>query len=297
MYLCSSIMNKKRFRNFSIMNARVTSTVSVALVLLMLGIVGRVAIGADSLTREIKETLGFNIILAEEQPQELARQMADEIRKEPYARSVTLFTADDAMVKWEQETGENIIEVLGVNPFSSEIEVKVVSDYANTDSLAILYEKYAALDPVEEVTLHAEMISKINRNLKPLLLILSSISIALLIISLVLINNTVRLTVFARRFTIHTMRLVGATDGCIRRPFVLASMLNGIVAAVIASAVLALLYTYGLEIEPTLSSIITWGQLGLLSIALILLGTGICAAAATFSTNRYLRLSYDDMFE
>lgn len=289
-------MNKKRFRNFSIMNARVTSTVSVALVLLMLGIVGMVAIGAGALTREIRENLGFTVVMSEEEPEEVARELARQIRKQPFARSVTVFTADDAMKKWEEETGENVIEVVGVNPFSSEIEVRVVSEYADADSLAAVSERYARLDSVEEVTLRAEMISTINRNLRTLVMVLGSVAAALLVISLVLINNTVRLTVYARRFTIHTMKLVGATDGFIRRPFVLASMLNGLVAAIIASALLGGLYAYGLSVEGSLGRILGWGDLAVIFAALIVTGVVICAAAASFSTDRYLRISYDDMF-
>lgn len=289
-------MNKKRFRNFSIMNARVTSTVSVALVLLMLGIVGMVAIGAGVLTREIRENLGFTVVMSEEEPEEVARELARQIRKQPFARSVTVFTADDAMKKWEEETGENVIEVVGVNPFSSEIEVRVVSEYADADSLAAVSERYARLDSVEEVTLRAEMISTINRNLRTLVMVLGSVAAALLVISLVLINNTVRLTVYARRFTIHTMKLVGATDGFIRRPFVLASMLNGLVAAIIASALLGGLYAYGLSVEGSLGRILGWGDLAVIFAALIVTGVVICAAAASFSTDRYLRISYDDMF-
>lgn len=278
------------------MNARVTSTVSVALVLLMLGIVGMVAIGAGALTREIRENLGFTVVMSEEEPEEVAHQLARQIRKQPFARSVTVFTAADAMKKWEEETGENVIEVVGVNPFSSEIEVRVVSEYADADSLAAVSERYARLESVEEVTLRAEMISTINRNLRTLVMVLGSVAAALLVISLVLINNTVRLTVYARRFTIHTMKLVGATDGFIRRPFVLASMLNGLVAAIIASALLGGLYAYGLSVEGSLGRILGWGDLAVIFAALILTGVVICAAAASFSTDRYLRISYDDMF-
>jgi len=290
-------MNKKRYRNISIINARVTSTVSVALVLLMLGIVGITAIGARNLTREIKENLGFNIVLTEYQTPEVAEALAAELKKEPFARVVTLYTPEDAMAKWEQETGENIIELLGVNPFAAEIEVKVFSEYAVADSLQNLSERYASLEQVEEVTLNTEMISSINRNLKTLIIILSSVALALLAISLVLINNTVRLTVFARRFTIHTMKLVGATDSFIRRPFVLASMLNGAVAGAVASAVLVLIFLYGRSIEAAMDHILHWDILIAISLILIVTGIIICAAAATFSTNRYLRMSYDDMFE
>lgn len=290
-------MNKKKFRNFSIINARVTSTISVALVLLMLGIVAVTAIGADNLTRQIKENLGFNISFREDTPAEVAEQLADGIRKEPFARVVTLYTPEDAVLRWQQETGENIVELLGVNPFSAEIEVRVFADYATGEALGALRDRYAALEPVEEVTLNSESVASINDKLKTLVIILGSVSLALLIISLVLINNTVRLTVFARRFTIHTMKLVGATDGFIRRPFVVASMLNGAVAGVLASAVLAALVGYGMNVEPLVARIVSWREMAPVFGVIVIAGVIICAAAAAFSTGRYLRMSYDDMFE
>lgn len=290
-------MNRKRFRNISIINAKVTSTISVALVLLMLGIVGITAIGARNLTREIKQNLGFNIVLTEDQTPEVAESLVSSLKAEPFARVVSLYTPEQAMEKWEQETGENVVELLGVNPFAAEIEVKVIPEYAVGDSLSMLAERYSALEQVEEVTLNSEMIDSINRNLKTLIVILGSVSLALLIISLVLINNTVRLTVFARRFTIHTMKLVGATDSFIRRPFVLASMLNGAIAGVVASLVLALLIGYGLSVDPAMAKIIRWEEALLIFVSLTVLGVMICAAAAGFSTTRYLRMSYDDMFE
>lgn len=288
---------KKRIKNFSIFNARVTSTVSVALVLLILGIVAVTGVAASNITREIKENLGFDIELKEDIDDKTISSLKQEIENAGFASDVKLFTADDAMRQWEEATGENIIEVVGVNPFSAELDVKVKAEYASADSIEAIAGIYRSNPAVEEVSMHAEMVDAINRNMHTAMLVMLIIAVALLLISFVLINNTIRLTVYSRRFIIHTMKLVGATASFIRRPFIKSNILNGLVAGLMAVAVLVSIQAYASGIDPSvdkavpfMSSLVVYG-------AMLVAGMLICGIAALFATNRYLKVDYDDMFD
>ncbi|WP_370455709.1 cell division protein FtsX, partial [uncultured Muribaculum sp.] len=143
---------------------------------------------------------------------------------------------------------------------------------------------------------HTELVDSINRNINSVSLILIIITCALLFISFALINNTVRLTVYSRRFIIHTMKLVGATGSFIRRPFINANVVSGIVSALIASAILAGTLYYLQGIDSGIASAITWPQAACVFAGILIIGIIICAVAALFATNKYLRLDYDDMF-
>ncbi len=292
-----SQLMKQKLKNFSIVNARVTSTISVALVLLILGIVAITGIAADNITRDIKENLGFDIELKEDLDEETVASLKNEIENKGFASSVTLFTPEQAMRQWEEATGENIIEVVGVNPFSAEIEVKLKAEYATPETIEEIASVYRSNPIVEEVSMHAEMIEKINRNMHTAMIVMAVIAAALLLISFVLINNTIRLTVYSRRFIIHTMKLVGATAGFIRRPFIKSNVINGLIAGIVAAVILAGLRLYASTIDSATETAIPTTEAAVVYVAMPLVGMVICAIAALFAANRYLKVDYDDMFD
>ena len=195
--------------------------------------------------------------------------------------------------------GENVIELCDVNPFPTIIEVKVKEKYASVDSMAKIADYLRRDRAIDSINMNSDVIDSINANTKTLYLILSIIGVALLLISFVLINNTVHLTVYSRRFLIHTMKLVGATHAFIRRPFVKDSIVNGAVAGVIASGILSLLLLYGpdSDIFYTEKALISPLAAGLVFAALIVTGMIICAVASLFATNKYLNIEYDEMFD
>lgn len=224
----------KQRKGISTFSARITATISVALVLLLLGIVAAIGIAARSVTTSIKENMGFDVVMAEEAPESSVNRLKKMWNSSPYVSSYTYYSPDDAMRQWQHDTGENLMELLGVNPFSPEFEVKVKAQYASVDSIDRITASLRDLDGVAEVNVHAEMVESVNNNLHTIMLILVVAAGALTLISFVLINNTVRLTVYSKRFLIHTMRLVGATHGFIRRPFIIGNAIQGIAAALVA---------------------------------------------------------------
>lgn len=275
-----------------------TTVVSVTLVLLMLGLTALVWIGADTETHRLKERLELTVILNDSVPSDAEHMLVREISAQPYAKDVTLVTSRQALDEWTAETGENLEELFGVNPLASEISFRLRSGYASPENIDKIKTSLERVPQVREVASpDASTVDAMNRNVARLTVVLCVVAAIMLLISFVLINNTVHLAIYARRFTIHTMRLVGATNGFIRRPIVLNNLLAGLVSGVIASGitVAALLAAEhgGLH---DIASYISWPAFGIVAGGMAVLGMAICACAAWISSTIYLKKDYDKLF-
>ncbi len=287
-------MNSRK--GFSSLSVQLTATVSVALVLLLLGMVATLAMTARRITTDIKEHMGFDVVLKEQSTLDDVNRFKQLLSEAPYVASFRYFSPEEANATWHEEMGENLTELLDVNPFLPEFEVNVKAEYAVADSLDKIMLPMAGMDVVEEVNGHTEVVDSVNRNLSTVMFILAIAVFTLLPISFVLINNTVRLTIFSRRFLIHTMKLVGASRGFIRRPFLLSNMLQGLIAGVVASGILTGLYFYLWSLDASLRAIADPTTLIAVCVGLLLAGPLLCLAAAMWATQRYLTLNYDDLF-
>ena len=288
---------KKKISYFS---ANVTAVISVALVLLLLGIVAVIGVGANGLSEKIKENIGFDISMKEDATEHQIAALRRDIAAAPFTARMKYVSKEDALEVWREETGEDLMAVLGFNPLTAEIEVHVRSDYSDVASIdriaAGLKQKYTA---IESVTTHRENIEAINRTLTQTALVLGVAAAAMLIISLALINNTVRMTIYSKRFLIHTMKLVGAPPGFIRRPIVVSCMINGIIAAFVAVGLLsALLYYLSLDslAGEAVREAVPLEAVGATAAAMVVLGALLCCATAFFAANKYIRLDYDRLF-
>ncbi|MBQ9077787.1 MAG: permease-like cell division protein FtsX [Muribaculaceae bacterium] len=290
-------MKKRQRSGIPAFNAQITSTISVSLVLLLLGIVAFLGIATRSVTESIKENMGFDVILKEGTSERNINKLKQRWTNAHYISSVKYRSADDALREWQDETGEDLMELLGVNPFSPEFDIRVKPEYANVDSINKLTAPLKRLQSVAEITVHADMIESINGNIRSISLILIIVAAALMLISFVLINNTIRLTVYSRRFIIHTMKLVGAKAGFIRKPFIISNMFNGIIASLIAMALLSGILYYTGTIDRMIVSAISYEMIFYVFAGILATGIMLCSLAALFATNKYLRISYDDMFK
>lgn len=289
-------MTRKNTALFSAVGARITSIFSVTLVLFILGIIALMGVVTDHITDEIKANMGFDIVMTDDASEANLNHLRDIVSLMPYTREVIAHSSAEAARQWQLETGEDVEDLLGVNPFSAQIEVKVQPQWANTDSLRAITSQLKSEEFVDEIALQADMIDTINSNISTLALALSVVALALLFISFVLINNTVRLTVYAKRFIIHTMRLVGATASFIRRPFIINNMIQGVVAGVIAVLLLSLLWSYVSSFDPIIATLVSIKQLVWISLSIIACGIIICGVAAYWAAGKYISLSYDEMF-
>ena len=287
-------MKKGKEIKISYWAAHATTIVSVTLVLLTIGLIALISFAARQETRRMKESLQISVILADSISNESAAATAARIKTLPFCRNMQLITKEMALEEWKADTGEDLEALFGVNPLSPEISFNMPERYSAPDSITMIERRLAAFPGVESVaTPQGEMVASMNNNITRLSAILGGIAAVMLVISFVLINNTVHLTVYARRFLIHTMQLVGATNSFIRRPFVVRNLCAGLLAGTFAS----LLLSGAVAAAPRLGFIeignyISWPLLAATDAALILLGGAICSIAASLATTHYLRKDY-----
>lgn len=276
-----------------------TTGVSVTLALLTLGLMALLWVAATSESRRMLEKIEVSVIIADGVGEDRAVTICDSIKKMPFAKNVRYISGSQAMANWKAATGEDLEAVFGVNPLSPEVAFAVGSEYTSAASIAEIKKQLVRIHGVAEVaTPDNDLIESMNRNIRRLSIGFVSIAAVLLIISFVLINNTVRLSIYSRRFTIHTMQLVGATDGFIRRPFVAANAMTGAISGAIAGGVLALLLALlpqaGIE---NATSLVGWGWMGAVAAGLVVLGAVTCGFAAALATTHHLRQDYEDLFK
>ena len=294
------IMKQNKEVKISYMAAHLTTIVSVTLVLLLMGIIALIWISADTETRRLKEKIELSVLLRDSVPDAQVKSLAEQIAAQPYCGRVEVIDKDQALQNWTEETGENLQELFGVNPLSSEISFSVTADYASAPQIAKIKKTLSSSPIVEEVSApDGEMVDSMNRNIARLTAILAIIAAVMLLISFVLINNTVHLTIYSRRFTIHTMQLVGATNGFIRRPVILNNMLAGLVSGLVAAAMIALALVASKQagMEDVATYICWWPAYACVAAGLVVAGMLICALAAWVASSRYLRKDYDSLFK
>lgn len=275
----------------------VTLCISTALVLILLGMVVFSVLSARNLSAYVKENLTVTMMLGEDITDPEARLLCSELRKQSYISNLTYISKEQALKEQTAAMGTDPSEFIGMNPFVASIELQLKAEYANTDSLKWISKNIKADKRVTDVTYPQDLMDSVNHNLNKINLVLLVLAVLLTCVSFSLINNTVRLGMYARRFTIHTMKLVGASWGFIRRPFLRNAIGIGVLAAVIADGVLAsgvyALYSY----EPGVMAVVTWQVMAITGGAVFLFGVLITLFCAFFSVNRFLRMKAGDLYK
>ena len=274
----------------------VTLVVSVSLVLFLLGILGLVLINAKELSDYFRESLSFSVILDDDAKEADIRMLQKDLDAKYYVKSTEYVSKDVAAAKMKEDLGEDFISFLGDNPLPSSIDVYLVSNYTSPDSVTKI-EKYILEYPfVKEVYYQESLLFLINENIRKISLFLLVISAFLFLIALTIINNTIRLAVYSRRFIIRTMQLVGATRSFIRRPFIIQSAFHGFLAALIAMTLLMILLYFVEREFFVMFTLESTKLLILLGGAVIIIGIMINMISTFFSVNRYLDISEDKLY-
>lgn len=274
----------------------VTVVISLALVLFMLGLLGLVVINAKKLSNHIKENVGFQIVLKDTTTQAELDILKQEISSSVFTKEVAYISKDEAAKKLQKDLGEDFITFLGYNPLLSSLDVKLNSDYANVDSLAGFEKQIMQKHFVKEVIYHKDMIKQVNDNAKVISIYILIFSGLLLVVAIALINNTIRLSIYAKRFLIRTMYLVGATQGFIRMPFILKGVRQGVIAGLLAGFLLAGFLVLSTNYIPDLLQLQDPNLLAVLFGGIVVLGVLISGLSAALSVSRYLRLKTDDLY-
>ncbi len=281
----------------SYINTNITSIISVALVLLLLGMGAMLGLFARSAAERVRANIGFDVSMSDTASDGQVLAMKRLLSAAPYTASVRYISKEEALMYWQQETGEDLMKVLGFNPLTAEFEVHVRPQYAVVDSLGAIEASLSQVPGVDVVQVHRDRVEAISRNISNVVAVLGVVALALLAISFALINNTVRLTVYSRRFLIYTMKLVGATPGFIRRPIVVSNIINGVIAALVAAVVLSVGLFYIDKAEGGWSDLVTPAEVWCVYGGLVVAGAVLCGIGALLASNKYLRLDYDELFK
>ena len=275
----------------------VTLCISTTMVLILLGLVVFSVLTAHNLSNYVKEHLTVTVMLGDTVSTNDAHRLCRELYHRPYAHNIDYVSKEQALKDQTVAMGSDPSEFLGMNPFVATLELQLKSDYANRDSLAWIAAELRKNPKVSDVAYQEDLMDKVNKNLQKVSLVLLVLALLLTFISYSLVSNTVRLRVYSQRFLIHTMKLVGASWGFIRRPFMYTGLTVGLVAALLACIVLGAgvwsLYQY----EPNLTSIITWQVLAVTGIAVLLFGLVITSLCSYISVNRFLRMRAQELYK
>lgn len=273
-----------------------TLIVSISLVLFLLGILGMVLINARQLSDYFRESLSFTIMLKEDAREADIKMLQKELDAKPYVKKTEYVSKEEAASKLQEELGEDFLDFLGYNPLMPTIDVYLLAQYTHPDSVIKIEKVISEYPVVDEVYYQESILNLINENVRKISAFLLIISALLFLIALTIINNTIRLSIYSKRFLINTMQLIGANRSFIRKPFILRSLFFGLVAALIAIGLLmGLMYL----IEKEFFTLFTYENINLfllLCLALAVAGVVINGISTYFALNRYLGMHEDKLY-
>lgn len=275
----------------------VTLCISTALVLILLGLVALSVLTARNLSAYVKENLTVTLMLADDISTQESKGVCNDLRRLPYISHLTFISKEQALKEQTEAMGSDPSEFIGLNPFVGSVELQLKADYANSDSLAWISKELRSNKAITEVTYPQDLMDSVNRNMQKVNFVLLVLAALLTFVSFTLINNSIRLSIYSRRFSIRTMKLVGASWGFIRRPFIFGAIGSGIMAAVIAMCALAggvyALYTY----EPGVLVVITPPVMMITGGVVAAFGIIITTFCAWLSVNKFLRMKAGDLYK
>ena len=275
----------------------ITLCISTMLVLVLLGMVVFSVLTARNLSAYVKENLTVTVMLGDNTTVNQAHLLCRDLYHRPYSRNIDYISKQQAQKEQCEAMGSDPSEFLGFNPFVATLEIQLKSDYVSRDSMKWIAKELRANPKVIDVAYQEDLMDKVNENLRKVNLILLALAVLLTCVSFSLINNTVRLSVYSRRFLIHTMKLVGASWGFIRWPFMRQTIIVGLIAAVLACGALAGC-AYGLyTFEPGIVAILTWKELAITGAAVFVFGIAITALCSYFSVNKFLRMTAGEIYK
>lgn len=283
-------LNRRIFKSY------ITTTISISMVLFLIGLLGVVLLNAERLAKYVRENIGVTLVLKEDIQEQDITDLQKSLKSTDFVKSVEYIDKETAAQKLKTELGEDFTGFLGYNPLLSSVDVKLFADYATPEKLNLLDKKFMEYPQVKEVIFQRDMVSIINENVKKIGFILIFFSVLLLFIFSALINNTIRISIYSQRFIINTMLLVGATDSFIRAPFVKRSIKYGIIGALAASLLLfVLMISYSSELTGIID-LNDFKIFGIVFFAVLIIGVLISWGSTYFAVNKFIRLKFDELF-
>ena len=274
------------------------SLMSIALVLFLLGVFALLMMHAQKLSNHLKENIGFEVVMNSNVKEDNILKLQKELDAMPAVKSTTYITKEEAIRRLSEDLGEDFLQWLGneENPLLPSIDVRFKADYANNDSLNLIQAQLLKNKDIKEIYYHKSLVNLINQNMNRIGLGLMIASLVLLIIAITLIRNTIRLSIYSKRFLVRSMQLVGATPAYIRRPFIRSGIAQGFFGALIAIAFLALLL-YGLyQRLPELTLVQDYTIIICIFGGIIVLGILLGGLSTRSALRKYLNADVDKLY-
>ena len=270
--------------------------ISMSLVLFVLGILGFLLLNANRLSNHVKQNIGFSVMIKEGVKDVDIMQLQKLIDSKAYSLETDWVSKEDAATELQEQLGEDFISFLGYNPLLESIDIKLKATYANPDSLLVLQEELTKNDLIHEVFYQKDLVEKISENMRKMSIFLLSFCFLLFIISFTLINNTIRLSVYSKRFLIRTMKLVGATNKFIKGPFLSDSIYNGVYSSLVAICMLLAVFQLLQSDMPDFLNIQDLKSMGIIFASIFVAGILFTWLSTFFALRKYLRIKESEIY-
>lgn len=274
----------------------ITATISTSMVLLLIGLTALLYVSAGRLSSNLREDMKIEVVVKEGASDSEITAMQKEISGAVYVKECSFISKADALEDMSQQMGMNPAEFLDYNPFYASFQLTLNSGYANADSLAWIEPQLLKMKEVRELNYQRELMDTINSNIMRISAVLLVLALLLALVSTSLINNTIKLTIYAQRFLLHSMKLVGAKWSYIRRPFILKNIWIGILAALLACLVIFFGLKFGMGKEPVLASLMSPELLTPVFVTVFAVGILITMLCSLASVNRFLRMKSGELY-
>lgn len=274
----------------------ITAGISTTMVLFLLGLVVFFVLTANNLSVYIRENIAFSAILDDGIKETSIIKLQESLNKKDYVKQTVYISKDQALKEQIEAMGTDPSEFLGHNPFNASIEIRLNAGYTNPDSIKWIEKELMANKSILEISYPQNLLDSVNRNLQKISAFLLGLAVLLSLISFSLINNTIRLTIYSKRFLIHTMKLVGASWGFIRRPFITRNLWIGILSGAVANAILTASAYTAVKYEPELLAIVSPKSIMIVAAAVMVFGMIITTLCAYISINKYLRMKISELY-
>lgn len=269
---------------------------STTLVLLLLGAMCALLLSARSLSDHIRRNMTMSVVVSNKLSEQEVLKFKSQLDKRASVVSSKYISSAQILEEQKVELGTDPVEFLGYNPYEPSIDLTLKSDYARPDSMAMLEKELLKDKRVTQVVYQRDIIEAVNDNIRKIAIVLLVFMAVLTLISWSLIGNAVRLSIYSKRFLLHTMKLVGATWGFIRRPFIMHNLYVGLLSGILADALLGAIFYFVLQEEPAMITILPPESLLIISLAVVLFGILMTVSCAYMSVTRFLRMRGDDLY-
>lgn len=274
----------------------VSTVISIALVLLVTGLLGLLLVHAKNLSKYVKENIVLNVIVNDGTNEGDVLSLQKDLEKDNYVLRSEYISKELAAKSLKEDLGEDFVQYLGHNPLLPSIDVYMKEDYANSDSIKTFIDKISRNSRIKEVVYQESLIDMVNKNVRIISIVVLAFAAILLVIAVALINNTIRLAIYSQRFLIKSMQLIGATKNFIRKPFITYGIIHGLLGSLIAILLLIFTLKFTQQQIPELVFLRNWYEFAAIFIVVIAIGILISGLSTYFAVTKYLKAKSNDLY-